>query len=83
MKEVLILVTAPDGTERRALVICETNLDFAMVRELLGQKLQGGEIHTISTVIPENHDRRHSVYRAVDFLSLVDNLEWQEASLVS
>ncbi|MDQ5950442.1 MAG: hypothetical protein QG585_384 [Patescibacteria group bacterium] len=83
MKEVLVLVTAPDGTERHALVTCKTHLDFVMIRELLGQKLQGGEIHTVSTRIPEDHDRSHSVYRAADFLSLLDGLEWQEASQAS
>ena len=77
MKEVLVLVTAPDGTERRALVTYEDPGSFILLRELLGQKLHGGEIHTLSTRIPKDHDRPQSVYPAADFLNQLDGLEWE------
>lgn len=83
MKEVLVLVTAPDGTERHALVTCKTHLDFVMIRELLGQNLNGGKVHTVSIHIPEGFDRSHSVYEAVYFINMLDDLEWKGASTAS
>ncbi len=82
-KEVLFLVTAPDCTERHALVTYENAVEFFALRELVGQKFHGGKIHTFSTRIPEDHDRSHSVYRAEDFLNLFHDLQCQETSQAS